>query len=354
MIGPKQLEIFGNAPFYTKYFAGSGGKGHLIPDTPKAKHWAIQQGATHFETFSVLRAGNHHPAPLFLKGDISFVFSTYQTKPRLAFTSLKAKLKNFFPPYLGAGACNSIMVQMIGPNCYALSLPCHIFGLKYGGLYLQEYAEQIAYDFNYAQRIRNAESPEAYCNLFTKIAIPGTEWAKCMRVTEHTWRTFEMLTYDEIWNSSQSNSVPRLHCASEPDNHTIDTGTLERLSYLAPKRWSTKYRSNNYESLWKPPLPLLSSQHNITAHPHEASDIGVKCAISLLQWCRQFKITEFRRRDASRAVDGTFTRDYGLDEALNILLAHGYLREFTMPRYTYPGRRPSPWYVLNPLWNGYL
>ena len=68
----------------------------------------------------------------------------------------------------------------------------------------------------------------------------------------------------------------------------------------------------------------------------------------ILAWMIEGRLSEFSRRDAFNAVRGTVQRVDELDEPLQLLSDHAYIRERSTERKG-PGRKPSNRYDVNPL-----
>jgi hypothetical protein len=97
---------------------------------------------------------------------------------------------------------------------------------------------------------------------------------------------------------------------------------------------------------WEPLMPLVDPR-GLPYCPGSTMR-GVKCAVRLLAWINGDGITEFRRRDALRAVDGTFSLSDGAEEALGILSRHGAIRECAPLGGGTPGRKSGTWWIVNP------
>jgi len=79
-----------------------------------------------------------------------------------------------------------------------------------------------------------------------------------------------------------------------------------------------------------------------------------KCAISILRKIFNHGIFEFTERDAHRLVRGSFSTIHEVNSALQLLEKHNFLTRFELGDYSYLGRRPGPWFLLNKLWDGKL
>lgn len=74
----------------------------------------------------------------------------------------------------------------------------------------------------------------------------------------------------------------------------------------------------------------------------------IKCAISIIQKMARREIIEFQARDAHRRVRGSFPTINEVECGLQLLVKHKFLIRCDLPEYSYPGRRPSPWFLVNP------
>lgn len=99
---------------------------------------------------------------------------------------------------------------------------------------------------------------------------------------------------------------------------------------------------------WRPIIPLNRQNTGMI-------DVQtVKCAISILQKMLTRRIMEFQARDAHRLVRGSFRTITEVESGLRLLKEHNFLIQCKFPEYSYPGRRPSPWFLVNPMGTGKL
>ena len=97
----------------------------------------------------------------------------------------------------------------------------------------------------------------------------------------------------------------------------------------------------------------ISIGHYLTAHAKAAyaamgADPVVEDARYLVRWIGRLEGETFMRREVFEATKGRFKRVEALDPPLNLLEAHGYIRQQPPEARTGPGRRPSPVYEVNP------
>lgn len=95
--------------------------------------------------------------------------------------------------------------------------------------------------------------------------------------------------------------------------------------------------------------------HYLTPHAKYAlafmgSDPTVEDAKYILKWVEKSGSHDFTKRDAWQGTKGRFDKVSQLEPGLELLIAHGYIREDpNQPQPRGPGRKPSPRYEVNPL-----
>lgn len=140
------------------------------------------------------------------------------------------------------------------------------------------------------------------------------------------------------WAGKLAGAVARiagvLHCMESstrdgdagPWDEEIDGGTLDRACeigrYLMP--------------------------HARAADAEMGADPTVEEAKHVLRWIERKGIEAFTKREAFEGTKGRFGRVTALEPALNLLAAHGYIREEGRPAREGPGRKPSERYAVNP------
>ena len=72
-------------------------------------------------------------------------------------------------------------------------------------------------------------------------------------------------------------------------------------------------------------------------------------AQKMLKWLKNKHIPEFTKRDAFNALRGSVQTVSEIEEPLEILISHGYIRQIPIYR-SGPGRDPSPKFKTNRLW----
>ena len=79
------------------------------------------------------------------------------------------------------------------------------------------------------------------------------------------------------------------------------------------------------------------------------SDLSIDIARRILTWISSHGLPVFSKREAFNAAHGTVHKVTELDDPLQLLTDHGYIRERVVRREG-PGRKPSQNYDVNPLW----
>jgi replicative DNA helicase len=88
--------------------------------------------------------------------------------------------------------------------------------------------------------------------------------------------------------------------------------------------------------------------HARAAYAEMGSDPKVEEAKYVLRWIERTGVKAFSKRDAFEGTKGRFRRVTALEPALNLLIAHGYIRVMERPERSGSGRKPSTQYEVNP------
>lgn len=80
-------------------------------------------------------------------------------------------------------------------------------------------------------------------------------------------------------------------------------------------------------------------------------DPSIEHAKFILRWINHHHLTSFSKRDLHQGVKGTIKKIDDLDKPLMVITDHGFVRQRTDPAPTGPGRKPSPTFDVNPLWD---
>ena len=90
--------------------------------------------------------------------------------------------------------------------------------------------------------------------------------------------------------------------------------------------------------------------HARAAFAEMGADPGVDAAKKILRWIGQSNLSSFTRRDAHQAMRSTFRRPEELDAPLELLIDRGFIRH-KPSQASGAGRKRSPEFEVNPLWN---
>jgi replicative DNA helicase len=88
--------------------------------------------------------------------------------------------------------------------------------------------------------------------------------------------------------------------------------------------------------------------HARAAYAEMGTDPMVEEAKHVLRWIERKGVETFTKREAFEGTKGRFRRVTALEPALDLLAAHGYIREAESPERKGPGRKPSVRYEVSP------
>jgi len=91
--------------------------------------------------------------------------------------------------------------------------------------------------------------------------------------------------------------------------------------------------------------------HARAAFAEMGADPMVEEAKHVLRWIEGKGVETFTKREAFEGTKGRFRRVTALEPALDLLVAHGYIREAESPERKGPGRKPSARYEVSPFLN---
>jgi hypothetical protein len=92
--------------------------------------------------------------------------------------------------------------------------------------------------------------------------------------------------------------------------------------------------------------------HARAAYAEMGTDPTVEEAKYVLRWIERKGLETFTKREAFEGTKGRFRRVTALEPALDLLVAHGYIREAESPERKGPGRKPSVRYEVSSFLNG--
>lgn len=95
--------------------------------------------------------------------------------------------------------------------------------------------------------------------------------------------------------------------------------------------------------------------HYLIAHAQQAfAEMGADevqdGALKIFHWIKEKNVQQFTKRDLFQGLKGTFKRVEFMNDPLKTLIDFGYLRGVDATPTGTAGRRPSPIYLVNPLW----
>jgi len=285
---PAQWEIFKEAPRYRGFYIGDCWRGY-VHDTEKGREKARSQKATHFDplTFHRLDPGGRLAPSLW--GCFFYKFR--------AGRSFKEDVANYLRWHVPDLEDGDVCVIDGKDGHYDLYLSPRLFSCKSALYGLRETYDSMARE------------------LARDLSAPGAE-VRCIPDS--------LIPFDREDVLSKS----------------LSFGSGVRTPFQMKKPHPRK-------PLVFPRIrPLINERGEIGCGMGHSND-GVKCAITLESRFRQKCIVEFTQRDALRAVDGTFTLDCGVEEALRILVATGHILECPDLSPKSNGRRPT-WFLVNP------
>lgn len=341
-----QTKILMTAPKALYCYTYKAGQKWLIPDTARAKERAIELGAKEWDALLFHRLDeNRRPSPWRI-GDFS---CRIKLLPSFSQTGL-CRIVEYIERCLleNAGLSNVDCARFIYVNSRSLdmTLPLFSFSLPYASLFRRYYYIALV---EHMKALANAfHFDDVDISYSGRLTAPNTKtldrrYAISINLQDLLSQRHNLIGAAEIHRYST--------CISR--NGFIDSEICGSLLTRAKSLHEAHTASSCARLEWNargthcPFRPLISEDGAVSCGPNTSAR-AVKCAIKLTGWLQRDGIVEFRRRDALRAVDGSFTLDTGVDEALRLMTAHGYLIQCPLPTYSFGGRPPSPWYVVNP------
>lgn len=288
-----QKQIFKEAPRYRSFYTCDLWRGY-VHDTENGRATAISQGATHFAplTFHRLDPGGN---PAFSRWGCFY----YQFRTKHNFEAAISEIRRVYLRDQG----NSIQATEKAGFTYDLYIPSWLFPYE---------AFQSNLHLHY--------------NTFSK----------------HLTSFWGRLGLEVVRRGPSNIPAEYKHLFREAPNERIFIPSSLHAETLRVMRSPPPPESPIF-----PPIKPLTNSVGEIACGQGHSVAGVKCAITLLAYFRAGKIEEFTQRDASRAVTGTFTLDFGVLEALRILVATGHIVKCPELFPLSTGGR-SHWFLVNP------
>jgi hypothetical protein len=345
---PYQHRLIATAPRSLHYYVGRERKG-LIPDTMKARLWAVEKnGATHFDCFTVHRFNLDGTPGAYKVGELYF-----RIRDRSCQNIDNGNMLEFIRSVLSfpcriqdPSVCKLIY---LGTFTVGLTIPASAFGIDHGG-------EILPHLYRAFQRVFVSSAVELYSGRFDIQLVERVD-VENKRLYENTYAVPFRLGEIAADSASLENLSREPRAAPDGErNQTIDPDLLRKLQTSALQTWRVQSCLNRRPASSKRPqikyLRESAKDNSMSGSPYAFS--AMRCAQKLIAWISKENLVEFCRRNSLRATSGS-ERLYGktgngggISDALDILLAHGYIQECPFPPTGYAYRRPSPWYEVNP------
>jgi len=407
-----QDRIYERKRRFLRYYLKDNRTGVLIPDTPAARNKALENGALFFSTLSSCRGFLPGlPAPRKW-GDLHLQCAVSSEE----FDSLKDALSTFFHTKMGLGGLGCLSVVPEGKHGIRIIVPARILGLEGGHPLLAEIYEFVSEEAStwlkrcgFDHAVTSARGYEVG-QLAETLSYPQFTAMGLGDFMKRNWPDENDPGHDDnpspplpnnlsllkggkrIWEGKLFNTFCN---KCEFLNHFVSgVPTMTDLECLdgildvpqpVKKRFLISALKNMGGSPGEPIPSATAATHcehlksrgrcskdGCTHHspgelivrwpqfsPFEpirnaVDDDILKCAIAIIQKMENRGIKEFQARDALRLIRGTFPTMDEVERGLDLLEARGFIVFADMPDYAHVGRRPSPWYLINPRARGHL
>ena len=340
-----QQKILNQAPRFRLYY-DSGDRPGLIPDTAKARAWAVEKcGANHMNSLTFHRAvidgkaycvGDCHILVADKDEAQEFKTNNYAVTAKDVAFRAKKLLSSVFDAENPNCRCTYISSLVIG-----ISISSGAFAMQEGAFFLSELYEEAATrlsvhaaGFGLQVSYRPIAKVE---NTLVEAGVFATPFLLDEASRLHP--PLEQL-------AASPRVVPNVNCEWQ-----IEPTVLAEMKRKAVDRWGRRPRkawttqpSEPDRLIESDPAHLFNSMHVTAAQ---------RCARKLVNWIRRNSLTEFGQRDAVRAarkrLRGPSGDGEGVADALKILVGARYIYECPEPVMEYFCKRPSPWFLVNPL-----
>jgi hypothetical protein len=355
-----QQKIVRQAPRLRAYY-NSEGISSVIPDTAKAREWAIKQkGAHRFGSLAFHRIDPDGRYCDYRVGDFHCVISRentciddgvdYETDPFASAVTIALNAERLLSL---AFRVNEIDVKctFLSSSTIGLSIPSSAFEVEVGEDFLEElyreavftlsayapgYALKVSYEHHFT--IENSRLQSGLVAIpFTFDEIPRLRQSPAEFVTRP--RTAPSVKYE--WKIDQEILAEMKHEAR------IFAGKLRKA--IARDRLKSK-RSR----FWSPSKEYcLSNEEYAQCGAPSTRTKAQENARRLIERITRDDLTEFSQRDVLRGLHGrkhgAAGEGGGIAEALQILLNTGHIHKCPQLKTDYACKPPSPWFVVNPL-----
>ena len=337
-----QITILNDAPKFRYYYAGGQQEKYIIPDTLKAGKWAIENGATHFDALSFCRFEKREIPATYRWGDFHCHLTDMGKNRTDDIMRSQRVLSNFLCEHMRMFDHTLVKLTPLGVRQMALTIPDFFFRMENGSEILLEYYEAIANELRNWPEIRSEMIVIHHDGRIGVESIPrGIDGSPILPMRGK---------FASASGGSRHQATVSPHSIPfDAPGARIDPEIDADLKRMALRRQNAHYKTRRVSRKEWPALkPLYDATTGALTCGLEHSESAVKCAISLKAWFIRAEVGEFRRQNALKAVDGSFTLKGGVLDALQILVAHGYIRECPLiPAIGYSGQRPV-WFVVNP------
>lgn len=346
-----QQEIIRRAPRMLLYYSVGGPEG-IIPDTEKARRWAIEKhGANHFSSYSYHYFGPDGSGSDYQVGDFCFLVSSTKRcssekgedigpdKFITADTALRTQQLLRFTFKIDRLNCNCIY---LGQSTFGIFIPLSAFGIEHGADFLEDLHEEVLVRLSKDAARFELQVSRSFRRPIENVRLPCGKFSIPFLIDEFSTlpRTLEEL-------ASSPRVAPNINCAWT--SNSILALMKDTAAYRSKRRYRRKKawwsRPPDYESLVRQEHVPFCSSSNIRS--------AQACAQKLVRRITLNNLMEFSQRDAQRetgeALHGPTGEGGGVADALQILIGGHYIMKCSLPRIDYPCRRPSPWFLVNPL-----
>ena len=336
-MNPHQEKIYESKRTFLYYHTRQQKK-ILIPDTLKARQKAIKNGAVAFDTLSFFRHPDKKFPPPRKSGDCYIVIRDEEDNNDATKSQRHRFIKEIIFRFL---TYHKINLQHIAFNKhnfdeFGFQIPSWLLGLENGHFYLTDIYRHIAIKLTgvckYSYGLKDFTIK--YNSL-----IEADMSIRCNRPKILTAEEFTLHNYKDFMNLSIE-PHEAIHF-SQPQEPRRRQRIIMDIILKVFKNGTQKEIFSRHT--WPPSIPLKNDY--LVA---KSSPATIKCALMIFRKVTDLGIWEFQARDAHRLVRGTFKKIDEVKRGLDMLAEHHFLLRSDFPRYSYPGRRPSEWYIVNP------